>query len=180
MPSKVVLLAALLAVGLSAVWGVDYVNNWDGPVDFECPDAESIGYLYSIHSNTAEDRRWKIACRKPPSGAEVRKCEWTPNYVNQNDRTLLYMCPANYVISGVKSVHSNRDEDRRYKFKCCKDSNYVTTSCTRSDWLNNWDGALDFTVANGRVLTGWFSVHDNSKEDRRHKFITCQLKDQNS
>lgn len=40
-----------------------YINNWDGPMDWICPQSNAaVVGLYSYHDNHREDRRWKIQC----------------------------------------------------------------------------------------------------------------------
>ncbi|KAK3804421.1 hypothetical protein RRG08_006720 [Elysia crispata] len=178
MSLNVLLLVVLLSVGLDTAWSQDddFVNDWDGEVNFECPEAQVIKSVYSVHENHFEDRRWKFDCVPPPSGAVPKNCEWTDDYVNDWDEAITFMCPPNQLLAGVYSVHNNDFEDRQMKFKCCKDSNYKTYSCELSDYLNEYDEVLDYNVPNGFVLTGWYSVHSNKREDRRHKMETCRYR----
>ncbi|GFR85940.1 hemagglutinin/amebocyte aggregation factor [Elysia marginata] len=169
-PKSVVVLALLV---LAVVNAQDYVNDWDRPVNFECPEDQVITSVYSVHDNHREDRRWKFGCGPTPGNAKPRQCEWTEDYVNDWDLPVMFMCPANYMIAGVASVHDNRREDRRMKVKCCRRPGYKAQSCEITDWLNNWDAPLDYAVPSGKVLVGWMSVHDNGREDRRHKMVQC-------
>ena len=41
-------------------------------------------------------------------------------YVNNFDQLVEYQCPNEGIPTGVDSVHSNRNEDRRFKFRCCQ------------------------------------------------------------
>ena len=99
-------------------------------------------------------------------------CYWT-DYVNDFDEPVSSMCSADYAISGIQSYHSNRHEDRRTRFKCCKQQGYKTYSCALTSYLNNYDATLNYNVPQGKVLAGWFSIHSNRKEDRRHKMLVC-------
>jgi len=40
-----------------------YLNEWDGELEYQCPrhDQAIVG-MYSYHSNTREDRRWRVQC----------------------------------------------------------------------------------------------------------------------
>ncbi|GFR94774.1 hemagglutinin/amebocyte aggregation factor [Elysia marginata] len=168
------MLALLVVAVVTANAVVDFNNDWDGNLQFECPEDQVIHSVYSIHDSTKEDRRWKFGCSPTPGDAKPKKCEWTENFVNHLDGPVMFLCPANYLIAGVASVHDNAAEDRRMKFKCCRRPGYKTKSCEMTDYLNNWDDPLNYTVPNGKVLAGWMSVHDNSKEDRRHRMVECK------
>ncbi|KAK3790556.1 hypothetical protein RRG08_060603 [Elysia crispata] len=153
--------------------GVDsYDTDWDEPFLFTCPYGKVLTRLYSVHSNRREDRRWDFTCSSPPAGANPTSCYWT-GYVNYWDEPLSFQCSSNHIIAGVNSYHSNRREDRRFKFKCCSDSGYTTRSCYLTGYINAWDSTLDYTVPSGKVLTGAYSVHSNRREDRRWKFHIC-------
>ena len=171
---SVLAIAVTLAISLDLIKAEDdFDNEFDQELDFECPLGQFISSVYSVHSNGAEDRRWKLGCRAPRYGAISTTCAWTEDYVNTWDEPISFMCPAHYGIAGIHSVHDNGAEDRRMKFKCCKPVNYKTSGCELSPYLNEWDAELDYSVPGGKILAGWFSVHDNSKEDRRHKMLTC-------
>ncbi|RUS78641.1 hypothetical protein EGW08_013611, partial [Elysia chlorotica] len=148
-----------------------YVNQWDLPVHFQCPAGQFLSAVSSIHNNHREDRLWNFACRPVCHGCHLSSCKWT-GYVNYWDEPISFLCPANYFITGVESVHDNHFEDRRYKFKCCT---LKTCSCSITPYVNDWDLPLHYYVPHGQVLVGWASWHDNHREDRRHKFITCSL-----
>ena len=164
---------AAVVDALSVVSGIDgYINSWDQPFLFACHNGEVLTRVYSYHSNGAEDRRWSFSCGSAPGGASPYDCYWT-NYVNTWDEPINFMCSMDYVIAGIQSYHWNEAEDRRFKFKCCKDSSYETYSCSLTGYLQSWDQTLDYTVPSGKVLVGWFSVHWNHAEDRRHKMMTC-------
>ncbi|GFR94782.1 hemagglutinin/amebocyte aggregation factor [Elysia marginata] len=170
---KSVAVLALLVVASVLAQDVEFNNEWDQPLNFECPEGKVIKSVYSIHDNGREDRRFKLVCGKAPSDAEPKQCEWTSDYVNEWDQPVMFLCPANYLVAGIYSVHDNSREDRRMKFKCCRQPGIKTKSCQMSDFLNSWDQPLDYTVGSGRALVGWMSRHDNSKEDRIHKMVDC-------
>ncbi|KAK3740217.1 hypothetical protein RRG08_054239 [Elysia crispata] len=154
----------------------EFDNELDGDLSFECPRGKVLGSVYSVHDNSKEDRRWRLGCKKAPAGAKPKTCRWTDDYVNDWDEAVSFMCPANFILSGINSTHSNAAEDRRMKMKCCRKSAYKATNCVLTPYLNDLDGVLDYTVPKSKVITGWFSVHSNSKEDRRHKLIVCSYK----
>lgn len=38
-----------------------------------------------------------------------------------------------------------------------------------TDWINNWDAVMNYTVPGDHVMVGLYSEHNNSREDRRFK-----------
>ena len=121
--------------------------------------------IYSEHDNYYEDRRYRIGCIQvsiPPY--ELEDCVWT-DYVNDWDEEVDYECPTNKVMTGMASVHDNHKEDRRWKFRCCGTKNGYTTSCSQSDFINDWDEPMAFYLGGTTtVFTGVYSVHDNHYE----------------
>ncbi len=68
-------------------------------------------------------------------------------------------------MTGVSSYHSNDHEDRRWKFQCCKADDYSTTKCSKTGYVNNWDGQMSYrTDSEKDFITGTTSVHDNGRE----------------
>ena len=114
------------------------------------------------HSNSKEDRRWMWQCKRIVSGA-MSSCYWT-GYQTNYDEPFIFNCPANYVLSGVNSVHSNKREDRRWNFYCCVASGYCTKQCYWSNYINNWDGYMNYRAPHPRVFTGAYSHHSNKRE----------------
>ena len=169
-PPSLTMLALVVALAVGAASAYD--NDWDEPLLEDCPSGQVISTIYSVHRNIWEDRRWRINCKPAPSGATPTSCFWT-GYVNNFDEPVSSMCSADYVISGIQSYHSNRHEDRRTRFKCCKQQGYRTYSCALTSYLNNYDATLNYNVPNGKVLAGWISIHSNRAEDRRHKMLVC-------
>ncbi|GFR81675.1 hemagglutinin/amebocyte aggregation factor-like [Elysia marginata] len=155
---------------------VEFDNNWDRRLDFECPDGQVITSVYSIHGDKYGDRRFKFGCRAPADGAVADFCGWTPNYVNMWKQPVRFVCPNNFGIAGVSSFHHNYYEDRRWKFKCCRDNGFIETPCALTDYLNDFDQVLNFTAPASDVIRGWQSWYDDEREDRRHKFVTCTVK----
>ena len=64
---------------------------------------EALYSVQSRYSKSKEDRRWKWRCKRIVSRA-MSSCYWTGYQTNLNE-PFLFHCPANYVLSGVKSVH---------------------------------------------------------------------------
>lgn len=57
----------------------------------------------------------------------------------------------------------------------CERSRHSTTTASNLAWANNWDSVFTFECPGGEVMTSLYSIHDNSKEDRRWKFACAQL-----
>lgn len=45
---------------------VDYVNDFDQPVVFQCPNGGVMDGVHSYHYNGAEDRRFRFYCCEKP------------------------------------------------------------------------------------------------------------------
>ncbi|GFS20251.1 hemagglutinin/amebocyte aggregation factor [Elysia marginata] len=173
--AKVFVLALVVAL-TNAKAEIEFDNEWEGELDFECDRPEMIHGIYSVHSNKVDDRKFRFDCTQAPSGATPGKCQWTDDFVNRYDETVMYACPANMILAGVKSFFRKKSEDRIMRFKCCKDSGVLTTGCTITDYINDWDEELRYQVPDGKVVIGWFSVHSDKKGDRRHRMLECRYR----
>jgi len=171
----------LLLVTTLKAWTVDstrtnWVNLWDGWMDWSTENNEMITGLYSQHDNRKEDRVWKFYRGSASGGVECNSKYWTSDYVNEWDDELSFSCGANEAISGFQSKHDNSREDRRWKIQCCRVTKVQLYDMGLTGYLNNWDGDLDFTCADDEVLIGVYSDHNNRKEDRRWKARCAQLR----
>merc|ERR1712172_369532 len=111
-------LELLLLLVSSCAAEIEWANDFDGQLFFECPEGETISHLLSMHDNGAEDRRWGFEC-KPVADFPFDSCSWT-GYVNNFDETFVYECTTGAgVITGMESEHDNHHEDRRWSYKCC-------------------------------------------------------------
>ena len=137
-----------------------YQNAFDGNLYVDCHNKQAIYAVQSYHSNHHEDRRWHFMCKKV-AVSSFSHCYWT-GYENKFDQPLSFRCPANYVMTGVSSYHSNRKEDRRWRFKCCSASGYKTKNCRLTGYINNWDGYMNYHSHS--VFVGAYSHHSNRKE----------------
>ena len=60
MDTFVLVLFAILILEISAQWK----NEWDRPLNFQCPSSKSYIYqIVSTHNNKKEDRRFDFNCR---------------------------------------------------------------------------------------------------------------------
>ncbi|XP_046551997.1 hemagglutinin/amebocyte aggregation factor-like isoform X2 [Haliotis rubra] len=94
-----------------------YVNQFDKPISFQCPNNGVISGVNSYHSNHHEDRRFKFYCCSL-KGKHLVHCG-TIGYVNCWDEKIKFRMPAAHFLKGVFSIHHNHYEDRRWKFETC-------------------------------------------------------------
>ncbi|KAH9492207.1 hypothetical protein Btru_026558 [Bulinus truncatus] len=165
------LITLAVIVPTACVVSAGYINDWDQPFNFRCPDGQVISYISSVHDNRREDRRWEFLCR---TVASTYSCT-DSGYVNNFDEPLVFTCPGDKVMIGVHGYHSNRHEDRRFGFHCCDLLNRRPRDCYTTDYVNNWDGKLTLAVPEGRVVKGAFSTHNNRREDRRWRYQICSI-----
>jgi len=149
-------------------------NDWDRNQHSLCENGSYIRRITSIHDNSKEDRRWAITCGKIGSLNADQNCYWTNN-VNSWDEMVAFNCPGNRIMTGMMSEHSNSKEDRLFRYRCCGVSGRKTSNCEISSYTNEWDKTMDFKIPYNKVVTGAFSYHLNNKEDRRWKFMVCDI-----
>ncbi|KAJ7340322.1 hypothetical protein OS493_003058 [Desmophyllum pertusum] len=156
--------------------GVEWKNNWHESFNFDCPNRQSLGEWRSVHRNCKEDRIHHFGCAYSPLPSDI-SCTWTAHFVNEYDKNVHFKCPHNGLITGVRSEYSGHHHDRRFGFRCCHayGQDFKTHRCRTTPEQNNWDGDLLYTVPANYYLVGVFSVHSNSKEDRRWRFEICQF-----
>ena len=68
----------------------------------------------------------------------LRNAHLFTGYVNDFDAPVLYTCPNGGYLNGVYSVHNNKKEGRRYRFRCCipKSGKYFPKNCISSSSNN--------------------------------------------
>ena len=118
--------------------------------------------VLSVHDNEKEDRVWNWKCRRVVKRG-YPNCKPT-DYVNEFDEPMFFMCGKNQYIGGVDSYHSDKTEDRRWRFSCCYTRKYITASCRITEYANEFDKPMSFEAGRGEVITGVLSYHDNDKE----------------
>jgi len=155
----------------------NWVNQYDGRIDWFIDNNEMVTGFYSVHDNKREDRIWKFYHGRTSSSGKTVTCsdrKWS-DWENQWDGPLSYVCPSNHAINAFRSVHDNGKEDRLWKIGCCKVTGARLVDVGLTSYLNSWDGVLDFTCEDDEVLIGMDSVHDNQKEDRRYAALCARL-----
>ncbi|RUS89575.1 hypothetical protein EGW08_002693 [Elysia chlorotica] len=142
--------------------------------EFSCPDGQSLFFIRSTYSSVRHDRVWDFGCMPAPNEAVSKTCQWT-DYGNEFDMRLDFVSPDGWVIAGVSSYNSDTFEDRRYKFRVCQLQGFHVADCIKTDWVNDYAAYMEFMVPDGKILTGWYSIHNNIYEDRHHKMVMCNL-----
>jgi len=166
----------LKAAKRNSVDWTNWLNDWDRALEFTAPGNSFIVGFDSHHDNHREDRRWKLGTATL-DGAICEENGWSAP-ANGYDDTMDYLCPANHALAGAKSSHHNHHEDRIWWFRCCdlsKSGIYLLKSPLLSSQPNNLDGRLFYECAQDSVISGAFSVHSNSKEDRHWLFYCSQV-----
>nr|KAI8729944.1 dermatopontin-like [Biomphalaria glabrata] len=148
-----------------------WINEYDEPMNFLCPNKQIMMYLSSDHDNGRGDRIWEMYCR---SADLVDNCQQS-DYVNEFDQTFNYTCPGNRVLAGIHSYHENSKEDRRFKFTCCRASSTPVSGCRMTDFVNDWNLKLTMFVKECYAIKTIYSINDDNKKDRRFKFGVCKL-----
>ena len=155
-----------------AVAQVKYQNQYDKPLNVECSEekGEAIYRIQSTYSTKTKDRRFLFSCIKIAKSPSIR-CKWY-NDINEWDSPLLFTCPSDYYIAGIKSRHNNGREDRRWSIKCCRSEGYHTESCQLTKEINQFRQPIDYTAElsgcageEGQAFfAGLHSFHDNKQE----------------
>ncbi|KAK3096509.1 hypothetical protein FSP39_000866 [Pinctada imbricata] len=147
-----------------------WINDWDKPFSFECPEHSFISQIYSVHDNWFEDRRFEIGCRNYTT--KLEKCRWS-EAANKFNQPLIFQCSGGEIITGMRSNHSDIQEDRSYQFKCCQVKGVLTYNCEFTQVLNSFNEEMAYTVPPGQVLRGVISYHDNKTQLSPRFFRTC-------
>ncbi|KAM4613100.1 uncharacterized protein ACJ7VT_011284 isoform 2-T2 [Polymixia lowei] len=95
-----------------------FVNWFDRGINFACRTNYVVAGVYSYHSNRHEDRRWQLYCCTAPRFVTF-ECQETPE-VNYWDEYFNWYVPGANYMTGFRSHHSNKKEDRRWRFKYCR------------------------------------------------------------
>nr|KAG5690818.1 hypothetical protein BaRGS_010999 [Batillaria attramentaria] len=95
---------------------------------------------------------------------------------NAYDKPVNFECPPGKTITGIKSWHSDKYEDRQFQFKCgytpnmyplvnCRWSGLGETKCAWSSYKNSMDGGMDFSYTpSEKFIKGAYSYHSDYYE----------------
>lgn len=146
-------------------------------LNFQCyGNGRSVQLWKSIHRNCKQDRIHSFQCKLGPD-PNYRSCDcaWK-YYANGYDKPIVFKCPHNGFITGIRSVYSTHYKDRRFRFRCCHTKKYKPNNCKITPLKNGWDRNLNYRIPRNYYLVGAFSHHHNSYQDRRWQFEICQFK----
>ena len=133
---------------------IKYLNEFDRPVKKDCNKGGGIYKIQSEFHKSHRDRRWNFECRKVVQNNAKVTCTQIQSYVNEFNGPIVFSCGDNEYIAGVESYHENSKEDRRWKFTCCSDSNYMISDCRLSEDANKLGQMMNFRAGDGEVITG--------------------------
>ncbi|XP_056157044.1 uncharacterized protein LOC130131387 [Lampris incognitus] len=112
----------------------NFVNGFDKNVDFSCRQNYVVAGVYSYHSNSHEDRRWRFYCCTAPQ-FETSDCQET-TWMNYWDEYFNWYVPGANYLTGLKSYHRNDKEDRRWRYTYCRGERRDTRSSTNFDVMS--------------------------------------------
>jgi hypothetical protein len=145
----------------------DYLNTFGGPIDYACPGGAVLTGIGSVHSDPDEDRRWKYTCSTLAAPAAVGPVCVEASICGGKESGEA-KCPTNFVMVGLSAV-APVGEDRTYSFKCCELLGVVVAEEGSLD-LSASQAEFDYSVMDGKVLTGVTSEYDKDKVDRKFQF----------
>lgn len=155
--------ATVAIIAATSITGVksSACNGYDSYYNFTCSSGHSINHIWGVHSNRHEDRKYCYGCRSNSRSAS--HCYQT-GYVNTWDQPVAKLCNPDYYIAGVRSYHHNRYEDRRFDYKCCRNTGQCARNCRLFGPANSFDGSMNFQLGTNQVLVGAFSWHHDYYE----------------
>lgn len=96
-------------------------------------------------------------------------------YLNKWDGRLYWSAGRNRFVTGVYSKNDKIKKDRRWAF-CHGHATGVTTSdCFWTRKLNDYDKKIHYTCRTNYAVSGFYSYHDNRREDRRWSVKCCKV-----
>ena len=70
---------SILSMAVSIMGQIDWANDYDGQLYFECPAGFAINHIQSIHDNGHEDRIWGFECSESEcNGPTIKKSLLAP------------------------------------------------------------------------------------------------------
>ena len=160
----------------------EYVNEWEGIMNYNCPNDGLLRTVQSIHDNTKEDRRFRFECCRViensysyPAMTSIKDINfvaaWQHTFDNRQNA---------YFLCGQESEHSNQYEDRAFKWKKCKPATgsgafieaTYNVAVTESD--NEWSRSCGCINNGNAAMTGVLSSFDHTIIPFRDRLFTFQ------
>ena len=121
-----------------------------------------------------------VEIQKPsPFAPKILLGKQTP-WVNKHHQPSVFNCPENQILTGVSSRHTNRIEDRLFKYRCGEVSLWgekiKVDSCHVTKNVNDFDRPVNFSCPAHQVLVGESSHFHRKRKDRRFSYSCCSLK----
>lgn len=134
-----------------------YTHEPDKDIHMKCPSTEALYFMGGTYHTHNHDRQYTFKCKKI-STYDHTECSWT-DWENNLGEKLDFRCPDNKFITAIESYHTG-PEDRRWKFKCCKNNEIKLTNCEKTnDFVNNI--GEPFTLEEStRIINGLESVYE--------------------
>jgi len=139
-----------------------WLNNMDGNINWQTHGHTFVSGLRSFHHNGYEDRRFSPLLTNV--GSTQAHKHWS-GWVNNMDAYFHYDCPTNYAVTGFISYHSNRHEDRRWRFQCARFHHLGVRRLGWPGWQTGWDATFHIGCG-ANPAVGFSSTHNNGREDR--------------
>jgi len=141
-----------------------------------------VGMKSQRHDNVrskTKDRTYAIkTCRVV--GTEALAIQEDPDWVNSYDQPLSYTLAKDRFLMRITSQHSNRFEDRIWKFttgrlvkadaRQCSTMVHVGKPADGNSFVTEFHGKFEKVCGKGEVLTSIYSEHWDRKEDRKFSF----------
>merc|ERR1711922_112394 len=108
-------------------------------------------HTYHMRCDFADGRVHKCSC---PSGFFGKNCE--------------KQCNCKYGNTDCNGITGTCRRGCAYGFSgagCQTRIAAVPKNCYMTSWINGWDARMNYYVPSGWVLSGFFSMHDNGRED---------------
>lgn len=132
--------------------------------------------MSSIHSNAAEDRRFRWAKCRVNSIPQREASGFNFLGITHLDALWTKVCHSNQLLYLVASAHYNPPyEDREFQFGCIGLKNTVREDCTWSTGTG-YDQPFSFYCKDNYVMAGVHSGHSNGAQDRFFRFLCCRLR----
>ena len=125
-------------------------------------NGEALSQVGGSHDNDVEDRRLDLHCRQVAPGP-LTNCIWS-GFANALDFPLFFQCPPNFVMAGIYSVFDNVGFDRQFDLLCCDYAELCARNCRLSEYANDFDQGMEFTIPPGTAIIGAYSFHRNFYE----------------
>ncbi|KAK6194602.1 hypothetical protein SNE40_000208 [Patella caerulea] len=148
-----------------------WINEFDGPLSYECLPGQELAQIVSRHNNYYEDRQWDFQCGN--TGVLATSCKWT-NRVNRYGKLINFKCASGGVIAGLRSYPNTKYQDRVFDVKCCSVKN-PSRSCKWTKYANRYDGQLQYYIPPYKYINGIYSTYSGRHRDRRFRFRECYV-----